>query len=118
MADTQAEVNIRANIEKYKEELYEKLIPDDENGESQTSEPANEYLKTLRDDANLLLRGEDEEREELLSAEAKKYLLPFLTKENTHDEFLEYLSALRINLITFPYTRTVKHARSLQKNGQ
>lgn len=107
-----------SSIQAYKEDLYNKIIPDDEDGQSQTDEPVELFKQTLRDDADLLLRGEDSERSEFLSAEAKKYLLPFILKENTHNEFIEYLSAIRLNLITFPYTRSVKHTASLIKNGQ
>jgi len=101
------------SIENYKIEIQKRVIPNDENGISQTLDPLKNYEKILKNDNESLLNGSDE-----ISEEAKKHLLQYFTQENTYSDLINFLSILTLNLVIYPYSLDPEHSNKLKNNNQ
>ena len=101
-------------LKDYKKEIQSRLIPNDEDGLSQTDIPLYEYEKELKNDADSLVNGSTD----TISPEAEKYLMPFFRQDNTYSYYAYLLSVLTLNLISYPFSLSSTHSNELKNNGQ
>lgn len=109
--------NFNNHLQVYKQTLYLRIIPDDISNDSQ--ELLDEYENTLKNDAIILLDSENNAVANTnLTNEFIEFLLPFFTSSFPFGEQDYFAAALKRNLITYPFSRSPKHAVELIKNGQ
>jgi hypothetical protein len=122
--DTNTINNFNEALQSYKNVMYKRFFPNDENGISQTSIPIDNYINTLKNDANILLSDDasadvaNDDESYKMSDEATKYLLPFFSNNINSNQIINTSSLLRRNLLTYPLSRNTQHAVELKNNKQ
>ena len=106
---------LKNSIELYKKKLYNRVIPNDENGISQTDVSEKNWKAIQANDANILLSEEDTCDIDGLSEEANEYLKSFFCGNMNTNESINFTSIIRISLIDFPNNIKVDHAIKLIK---
>jgi len=108
---------LKNSIELYKKSLYDRVIPNDENGPSQTNSAEEIWITIQKNDANILLNNY-QDNSELLSKEANEHLKSFFFNPMNTNESINFTSILRLSLITFPNAINLAHILNLNHNKQ